>query len=100
MSLARSILLLLVILLADSPFVHSQVKPTDNPESVHWRAGYFATPIRLENDPVNREATAIELRCESLGSRGGEGILCVDQSTIEFNDFGDATVRQLIRNEY
>ena len=100
MSLARSMSLLLVILLADSPFVHSQARPTDKPESVHFRAGYFATPIRLENDPVEREVTAIEVSSESLGSQGGEGIFCVDQSTIEFDDFGDVTVKQVSRHEY
>lgn len=100
MSLARTMPLLLVILLADSPFVHSQAQSTDNPESVHFRAGYFATPLMLHGDPLERPISSIEIRCESLLPQGGKGIFCVEQGVVEFNDFGDATIKESRKHDY
>jgi hypothetical protein len=63
----------------------------DNADVLHLRTDGLPTPLILPGDPLNRAVTSLEIRGELAGAGDGKGTITLDESTLTFNDFGDAT---------
>ena len=60
-------------------------------EVLHLRTDGLPTPLVIVGDPLKRPVTSLEIRGEVAGDADGAGTITFDQSTLAFNEFGDAT---------
>ncbi len=61
------------------------------PPQVRLRSQHFAVPLTLENDPLKRRITSIELRFPKLDEKPVNGTIKLDEGHVSFDDFGDVT---------
>ena len=66
-------------------------RPVGNAEVLRLRTDGLPTPLIIPGDPLNRAVTSLEIRGELAGAGDGKGTITLDESTLTFNDFGDAT---------
>ena len=68
-------------------------------EVIQLRTDGLPTPLTIVGDPQRRLVTSVEIRGEVADDADGIGTITFDQSTFEFNEFGDATKSKIETSE-
>jgi hypothetical protein len=64
---------------------------TDGSIELDLRSDYFATPVTVPSALLKRPVTSFQLRVRFSEDGGGTGSITLDDSPVEFNEFGVAT---------